>query len=156
MNLFVVPKGNRFTVQTDKGTVIYNIKKKGLSGNKFTLYDMNNYSLYSLVTVEGGKKPAYNIILNDEIFMELKCLSIFLDPSFECMGKNMKFELKSQNRKNFVMFRDGNKVGGINTVVMTTGELQYEIIIDNKAFDDYIPLFAVALDKAFGDINKGK
>ena len=99
MNLFVVPKGNRFTVQTDKGKVIYNIKKKGLSGNKFTLYDMNNYSLYSLATVEGGKKPAYNIILNDEIFMELKCLSIFLDPSFECMGKNMKFELKSQNRK---------------------------------------------------------
>ena len=31
-----------------------------------------------------------------------------------------------------------------------------EIVIENVAFDDYIPLFAIAIDRAFGDMNKNK
>jgi hypothetical protein len=35
-------------------------------------------------------------------------------------------------------------------------ELHYDIEVDNTAFDDYIPLFAIAIDKTFGDMNKQK
>ena len=35
-----------------------------------------------------------------------------------------------------------------------TGDSHYDIEIENKFFDDYIPLFAVAIDKAFGEMNK--
>ena len=35
-------------------------------------------------------------------------------------------------------------------------ESGYEINIENAYFDDYVPLFALAVEKAFGDINKNK
>ena len=35
-------------------------------------------------------------------------------------------------------------------------ELRYEINIENQYFDDYIPLFALAVERAFGDMNKSK
>ena len=36
-----------------------------------------------------------------------------------------------------------------------SGDFQYELEIENKIFDDFIPLFAVAIDLAFADMNRG-
>ena len=98
--------------------------KKKGFGAKFNLMDINNYNLYTLVQSGSSKSPTFTIILNDNVFMILQCTSLYLDPSF------------------------------INTLVAVTGDLQYHINIENTAFDDYIPLFAVAIDRAFGEMNK--
>ena len=45
-------------------------------------------------------------------------------------------------------------VGHIYTKESVTGDLVYDLSIDNKYFDDYVILFAVAVDKAFGEFNK--
>jgi hypothetical protein len=66
----------------------------------------------------------------------------------------MNFEINSKNRKDFEIILDGKKVGNIQTLVAVTGDLQYHIDVENTAFDDYIPLFAVAIDRAFGEMNK--
>ena len=79
---------------------------------------------------------------------------MFLDPTIIAKGKGMEFEIVSKDRKNFDIFFNENNVGNIKTLVAVTGELQYEMEIDNKVFDDYIPLFAVAIDMAFGHMNK--
>lgn len=155
MKLFVIPKGSKFVVNDDKDKRLYTVKKKAF-GNKFVLLDQNEYELYSLEQTENGKKPIFEIVLNDSSFLFMRCLSVFLDPSFECYGNGMNFLLKSKDRKNFEMVKDGHNVGYMKTVTMMTGELQYEIEIQNIDFDDYIPLFAIAIDKAFGDINKSK
>ena len=44
--------------------------------------------------------------------------------------------------------------GIIETSVSVSGELQYDLDINEKIFDDYIPLFAVVIDKIFGDANR--
>lgn len=155
MKLFVIPKGSKFAVQDEKDKRLYTVKKKSF-GNKHILLDQNEYELYSLEQTINGKKPEFQIILNDDSFMNMRCLSVFLDPSFECYGNGMNFLLKSKDRKNFEIIKDGHEVGSMKTVTMMTGELQYEIDIKNIDFDDYIPLFAIAIDRAFGDINKSK
>ncbi len=155
MNLFIVPKGGKFVVQDKKERLIYTIKKKSF-GTKYILYDASSYELYSLVQTVNGKKPAFEIILNDKPIILMQCLSVFLDPSFECRGSDMNFQLKSKNRRAFKIIKNGHEVGSLNTVVMMTGELQYEITINDKDFDDYVSLFAIAIDRAFGDINKSK
>jgi uncharacterized protein YxjI len=155
MTLFVIPKGSKYIVQDKNERLIYTIKKKSF-GAKFVLYDASNYELYSLVQTVNGKKPAFEIILNDSPVILMHCLSVFLDPSFECRGNDMNFQLKSKDRKSFKIIKNDHEVGKLNTVKLMTGELQYEIIIEDKHFDDYISLFAIAIDRAFGDINKSK
>ena len=44
--------------------------------------------------------------------------------------------------------------GIIETSVSTSGELQYNLSIDDQFFDDYIPLFAVVIDKIYGETNR--
>jgi hypothetical protein len=66
----------------------------------------------------------------------------------------MSYNIASKDRREFDIIVDENKVGHISTKVGVTGELQYDVDIDNKMFDDYICLFAVAVDRAFGEINK--
>ena len=56
----------------------------------------------------------------------------------------------------FKIIKNDHEVGKLSTVKLMTGELQYEIVIEDKHFDDYISLFAIAIDRAFGDINKSK
>ena len=68
----------------------------------------------------------------------------------------MSYKLASKDRKNFDIILNDATVGHIKTKIAISGDLQYDLDIENTAFDDYIPLFAVAIDKAFGSINKQK
>ena len=153
MEMQVAGKNGKYTVTDKDGKSIYNIKKKGF-GAKFNLMDLNNYNLYTLVQSGSSKSPTFTIILNDNVFMILQCTSLYLDPSFKVRHKTMQFEINSKNRKDFEIILDGKKVGSIHTLTAVTGDLQYHIDIENTAFDDYIPLFAVAIDRAFGEMNK--
>ena len=155
MELLVLPKGSKFIVQDKKSRLLYTVKKKGF-GAKFNLLDASDYNLYTLVQTDEGRKPAFTIILNDESFLMLTCKSLFLDPTIDAEGQGMKFSLESKDRKEFAIIKNNAAVGNIKTIQTLSGDLQYEIQIENTAFDDYIPLFAVAIDRAFGDMNKNK
>lgn len=156
MELLVVPKGSsKYVVEDKKSRLLYSVRKKGFGG-RYVLLDASNYNLYSLLQTGDERKPSFTIILNDATFMTLTCKSLFLDPTIEAEGKGMKFSIASKDRKEFVIYKNGASVGGIKTLVTLNGELHYEIEIDNVAFDDYIPLFAVAIDRAFGDMNRNK
>lgn len=160
MELFLVPKGSKFIVQDKKKRLLYTIKKKAFGG-KFLLLDASGYELYSFINTIQGKKPEFNIILNDKIFMTIKCLSVFLDPSIEFnyqedKFKDIKYTLKSSDRKNFTLLRNNEEVGSVRTIVDMDKDLCYEISIEDQFFDDYIPLFALAVERAFGDMNKNK
>lgn len=160
MELFLVPKGSKFIVQDKKKRLLYTVKKKAFGG-KFLLLDASGYELYSFINTIQGKKPEFNIILNDKIFMTIKCLSVFLDPSIEFdyqedKFKDIKYTLKSSDRKNFTLLRNNEEVGSVRTIVDMDKDLCYEISIEDQFFDDYIPLFALAVERAFGDMNKNK
>lgn len=155
MEMMVMPKGNKYIVQDKKSRLLYTVKKKGF-GARFNLHDASDYVLYTLLQTEDGRKPAFTMVLNDQNFMSLTCKSLFLDPTIDAEGKDMKFALASKDRKEFTIIKNDAAVGVIKTIQTLTGDLQYEIDVDNKAFDDYIPLFAVAIDRAFGDMNRNK
>lgn len=155
MELKVLPKGTKFIVQDNKSRHLYTVKKKGF-GAKFILLDASDYNLYTLAQTEEGRKPAFTIILNDDTFMTLTCKSLFLDPTIDAEGQGMKFSIASKDRKEFTIIKNDAAVGSIKTLQTMSGDLQYEIKIENTAFDDYIPLFAVAIDRTFGDMNKNK
>ena len=160
MELFLVPKGSKFIVHDKKKRLLYTVKKKAFGG-KFLLLDASGYELYSFINTIQGKKPEFNIILNDKIFMTIKCLSVFLDPSIEFnyqedKFKDIKYTLKSSDRKNFTLLRNNEEVGSVRTIVDMDKDLCYEISIEDQFFDDYIPLFALAVERAFGDMNKNK
>lgn len=155
MELLVVPKGSKYVVEDKKSRLLYSVKKKGFGG-KFNLFDASNYLLYSLVQTGDERKPSFTVVLNDATFLTLTCKSLFLDPTIEAEGNGMQFSLVSKDRKNFTIFKNGANVGSIRTLLTINNELHYEIQIDNTAFDDYIPFFAVAIDRAFGDMNKNK
>ena len=155
MELLVLQKGNKYVVEDKKQRLLYSVKKKGFS-SRYTLLDASNYNLYSLLQTGDERKPAFTIILNDNTFMTMICKSLFLDPTIEAEGSGMRFTLASKDRKNFTILKDDAEVGKITTRTTLNGELQYEVEIDNYVFDDYIPLFAVAIDRAFGDMNRNK
>lgn len=91
--------------------------------------------------------------------MDLACKSLFLDPTITVDGKDISgheihFSIASKDHKDFELLREGVVVGSIKTKLLVNNELQYEVEIEDKLFDDYIPLFAVAVDLTFGDINR--
>lgn len=153
MELLVVPKGNKYTVEDKSHRVIYSVKKKGFS-SKYNLYDASDYVLYTLIQEGDERKPSFSILLNDGVFLKLACKSLFLDPTIYAEGKGMKFSIASKDRRNFNIILNDNTIGKIQTKKTMAGDAHYDIEIDNKFFDDYIPLFAVAIDKAFGEMNK--
>lgn len=156
MELLVAPKGgNKYIVEDKKQRLLYTIKKKGF-GQKYNLLDASNYVLYTIVQTGDDRKPAFTIVLNDTTFLKLECRSLFLDPTISAEGKEMKYAIASKDRRNFDLILNGETVGKIKTKVTVSNELHYDIEIENTAFDDYIPLFAVAIDKTFGDMNKQK
>jgi len=156
MELLVAPKGgNKYVVEDKKQRLLYTIKKKGF-GQKYNLLDASNYVLYTIVQTGDDRKPAFTIVLNDTTFLKLECRSLFLDPTISAEGKEMKYAIASKDRRNFDLILNGETVGKIKTKVTVSNELHYDIEIENTAFDDYIPLFAVAIDKTFGDMNKQK
>ena len=155
MEIVVSSQGNKYTVKDKKERLLYSIKKKGF-GQRYILLDTSNYNLYTFLQTGEEKKPMFSIILNDDTFLKMECKSLFLDPSITAIGKNMNFLIKSKERKNFEIYLNDALVGHIVTKVGLAGDLQYDVDIENTAFDDYIPLFAVAVDKTFGDMNKQK
>ncbi len=156
MELLVLPKGSsKYIVEDKKSRLLYSVKKKGFGG-RYMLLDASNYHLYSLLQTGDERKPSFTVILNDATFMTMSCKSLFLDPTIEAEGQGMKFSIASKDRKEFTIYKNGTAVGSIKTLVTINGELHYEVQIENVAFDDYIPLFAVAIDRAFGDMNKNK
>ena len=155
MEFMVLQKGSKYIVQDKKSRLLYSVKKKGFgSNNRLNLLDASDYILYTLLQTGDSRKPAFKILLNDQTFFELTCKSLFLDPTIEAEGNGMKFSLASKDRKDFTIIKNGSPVGSIKTMITVAGELHYDIQVENIAFDDYIPLFAVAIDKAFGDMNK--
>ncbi len=153
MEFPVVGKSGKYTVQDKSGRLIYSIKKKGF-GARYNLMDASNYNLYTLVQTGDSKRPFFTIILNDNVFMSMECASLFLNPTIKARNKTMRFEITSKDRKNFDILLNDDNVGTIQSLMGVNGEMQYHFNIDNKAFDDYIALFAIAIDRAFGEMNK--
>lgn len=154
MELYVLLKGNEKYLITDrKDRKIYSVDKKRFS-KQVILHDASGYALYSLLQLTTGMKPSFRVDFNDEPFMKINCKSIFLDPSLECEGRGMKYVIKSQDRKNFEIHKNGVKIGTMVAEKQTNNEPIYHIDVDNKAYDDYIPLFAVCADKCFSELNK--
>lgn len=163
MELIISIKGNKYTVQDkEKGRTIYTVKKKGFGAGRYVLMDTSNYNLYSIVQTSGAAenaKPTFTITHNERSMMRLSCKSKFLDPTITVEGKDLsnhpiKYSLASKDHRNFEILRDDDKVGSVTTQLTMANELQYEMEIENKIFDDYIPLFVVAIDLTFGEINK--
>ena len=153
MELTIAEKGNKYVVEDKKSRLLYTVKKKGF-GQSYILLDASNYNLYTLVQDGDARKPAFSVILNDDLFLRMECRSLFLDPTISAEGKDMKYTIKSKDRKNFEILLNDARVGSIATKFGVAGNLQYDLEIVNTAFDDYIPLFAVAIDKAFGELNR--
>ncbi len=154
MDLVVITKGNKYIVEDKKSRLLYTVKKKGFGNSKSVLLDASNYNLYTLLQTGEERKPSFVIVLNDATFMTISCKSLFLDPTIICKAKDMTFTLASKDRREFSILLDNDKKGSISTRISVSGDLQYDITVEDKIFDDYIPLFAVIIDKAFGAMNK--
>ncbi|MCR5016566.1 MAG: hypothetical protein K6A75_08345 [Ruminococcus sp.] len=162
MELMISVKGNKYTV-TDKKQqrLLYTIKKKAFSMGRYILLDASNYQLYTIVQTSDDRKPTFSITHNDASIMKLECKSLFLDPTINVSGKDTAgtkiiYDIASKDHRDFQLLRDGLNVGKLLVHLTVSGELQYEIEIEDKVFDDYIPLFAIAVDLTFGNMNKGK
>ena len=161
MELTISTKGSKYVVQDKKRSrQIYTIKKKGFGGGRFLLMDASNYQLYSLMQVSDERKPTFIISHNDVSIMQLACKSLFLDPTINVEGKDIqgtviKYDIASKDHRNFEILKEGLSVGTVKTNVNMNKELQYDLVIDDKVFDDYIPLFVLAVDLTFGDMNRG-
>ena len=176
MELIVSSKGHKYTVTDKKGRTLYSVKKKGFGAGRYVLLDASNYHLYSLVPVGEERKPAFNISHNDRGIIGLTCKSMFLDPTIIVKGKDtsgteVNYALASKDHRNFTILiprpekkdegedeehsEEDESVGSIKTILTASGDFQYEVEIESKIFDDFVPLFAVAIDLAFGDINRG-
>ncbi len=154
MELFIVPKGKgKYTVTDKKDRKIYSVAKKAFS-QLLVLHDASGYALYSLRQTSEGMKPTFKVEFNDAPFMTVTCKSIYLDPSLIFEGQGMKYKIKSTDRMNFTIVKNDNPVGKIVTEKQANNEQKYFIEIEDKSFDDYIPLFAVCIDKCFSDLNK--
>lgn len=160
MELTMFSKGNKYIIQDKKESrQIYTIKKKGFGAGRYVLLDASNYQLYSLAQITDERKPTFIISHNDVSIMQLTCRSLFLDPTINVEGKDIqgtiiKYDIASKDHKNFQIIKDGTPIGAIKTKYSANSELQYDFEIENKVFDDYIPLFVMAVDLTFGEMNK--
>ncbi|MDE5557521.1 MAG: hypothetical protein K2K66_03665 [Ruminococcus sp.] len=155
MQFMLLIKGNnKYSVEDKKSRTLYTIKKKGFgNNNRLVLLDASNYHLYTLIT-SSVDSLSYSVILNDDIFMRINCKSKFLDPTIECKNNDISYRLVSKNSRDFTIMDGEEQKGIIETSISASGELQYDLDINDKIFDDYIPLFAVVIDKIFGDANR--
>ncbi|MBP5380028.1 MAG: hypothetical protein J6Y64_10885 [Ruminococcus sp.] len=154
MELLISIKGNKYEIE-DKSTkrLMYTVKKKGFGAGRYVLLDTHKYDLYSLIQTGEGQKPTFVLTHNDDAFLSISVKSLFLDPTIAVDGK-YKYEFVSKDRRDFKVFHNENEIGTLKTLVTVTGELQYELFIEPKAFDDYLALIVVAIDRTFGDMNR--
>ncbi len=152
VQLNIIPKGNKFTVSDLKGRLIYNIKP-GMGG-KIHLLDASGYKLYYITAEKKAKKPVFKIFLHDKELFTAECTSMFLDPGFAMRGETINIDVTSHDRHEFKIMGSGNQMGTV-TLLDEEKENKYTLEINEKYFDDYIPLIAVFIEMAFGKINKG-
>ena len=160
MDITILVKGKDYTVQDKQERLLYTVKKKGF-GSKYLLLDASKYQLYTLSKTTEDRKPVFVISHNDRPILSLTCKSLFLDPTINVKGKdntgeNIQYSIASKDHRDFTLIRDEKEVGSLKTLLTVAGELQYEMTISDKCFDDYVPFFAVAVDLTFGDMNKEK
>ncbi len=149
MEFFVVSRGNdKFDVTDSKNRKLYTISKKRFS-KTLVLHDASDYALYDLTQTASGTKPSFRIMFEDSPHMVVTCNSIFLDPKLTCEGHGEKYEVRKTGDKDFHLYYKDTDMGTITAEKATGGVIQYHFCIDNKAFDDYVPLLAVCVDKAF-------
>ena len=148
MVLYIIPKGSKYTVQDEKGRIIYTIKKKGFGG-KLQLFDASGYEMYTMTSDFSEKHPSFHILLDDKPYIMVKCKSRFLDPSLMGQGNMGMYWLKSQDRIRFDMTRNDVYIGSIRAQSMPKGDVQFEMKINDKEFDDALPFFAVCIDFSF-------
>lgn len=153
MELTIAEKGSKYVVEDKKSRLLYTVKKKGFA-QRYILLDASNYNLYTLIQDGDSRKPQFSVILNDDLFLKMECKSLFLNPTITAEGKGMNYAIASKDRKNFDIILNDIKVGKIATKYGVSDTLHYDLEIENTAFDDYIPLFAVAIDMAFGEMNR--
>lgn len=153
MELTIAEKGSKYVVEDKKSRLLYTVKKKGFA-QRYILLDASNYNLYTLIQDGDSRKPQFSVILNDDLFLKVECKSLFLNPTITAEGKGMNYVIASKDRKNFDIIFNDIKVGKIATKYGVSDTLHYDLEIENTAFDDYIPLFAVAIDMAFGEMNR--
>lgn len=166
VKLNVVSKGNRYTVLDQKERTIYNIKS-GMGG-KTHLINAGGYKLYYFTGDRKAKKPVFMIFHDDKQVFCAECTSLFLDPGFILRGENVSIDVVSHDRQEFDIISDEKSIGNVTIVeddAVKDGkdkkdkkdakETNYVIQINENFFDDYIPLIAVFIDIAFGELNKG-
>lgn len=157
MELIIIPNGNgKYTVEDGKQRKIYSVtKKKRFIGNPITtLHDASGYVLYTMVRTESGRKPAFHIEFNDSLYMKVRCTSMFVDPCVEFIGNEANYELKGRSHAKMKLTKDDEEIGTLVVEAQANNEPKYILTVDNRSFDDVIPLFAVAVDKCFNDSNK--
>lgn len=157
MELIIIPKGSgKYDVNDNKERKIYSVtKKRRLIGNPITtLHDASGYALYTLVRTQSGMKPAFQIIFNDNVFLAAQCKSLYVDPTITFVGGSHSFELKGKDIWNLKMFEHKDEIGGLKTERQANDDPKYILTIEDKYFDDFIPLFAVIADKCFSGKNK--
>ncbi len=160
MELIISAKNGKYYVTDKKDRNLYTVKKKAFGKGKFVLHDASNYNLYTLSQIGDERKPAFNISHNEKGIISLSCKSMFLDPTINVKGKDtsgtaVMYDLVSKDHRDFKIVRNGDEeVGSITTRLTAAGDFQYGLEIEDKIFDDYIPLFAVAVDLAFADMNQ--
>lgn len=153
MELFVIPKGSKYLVQDNKGRIIYTIKKKGF-GYKYIIHDASDYALFTMVGDFSDRHPVYDITLNGNLYLWVKCQSRFLEPSILAKGNDGDLLLRTEDKLTFQITKDGENVGSIVTQKMPNGDAQYAFNISDKVFDDALPLLALCVDSSFTNYKK--
>ena len=157
MELLVTAKGSGKYIVTDaKEREIYHITKarKLFGSPTTTLYDVSGYALYTMKRTSAGKKPEYEVQLNERFFMKVMCKSMFIDPSIQFETVKNIYELKGKDQKHFVLYRNETEIGTLDTAKLVNNDLVYKLVFDDQFFDDFFPLFAVVTDKCFGEMNR--
>lgn len=157
MELIIIPMGaGKFTVTDEKDRKMYSVtKKRKLIGNPITtLHDASGYALYTMVRTASGIKPAFQIVFNDELFLTVQCKSLYVDPCITFTGQGGDFELKGKSADDLVLRAGSEEIGVLKTERQTNNDPKYVLTVDNRRFDDFLPLFAVAADKCFNGKNK--
>lgn len=164
VKLYVIAKGNKYTITDHKERTIYNIKS-GIGGKTY-LINTGGYKLYYFVGDKKAKKPSFTVYRDNVISFTADCTSLFLDPGFEVRGGDISIDIISHDRLNFNIISKGNEIGTVTVTEQErpsepvkdkkeVTETRYVIDIDENYFDDYIPLLVVFIDLAFGELNKG-
>ena len=86
--------------------------------------------------------------------MAVKCESIFVDPTITFQGGSHRYELRGKSSNNLTLYSYKDEIGTLVTERQANNEPKYLLTVENKFFDDFIPMFAIVADKCFNGTNK--